>query len=364
MANHQIVIHENTGATKTVAPYLGSYISKETLAMAKFASAVGAKCGLPAIQVIAILGGSFEAIEALESESLVRVHTDIGVICGVITGSFPTADAAFDPARNALELALRLDDTLRLDLADTVPVIVTDEDVTKLRVDNVMDLEEERPMNLIHGRHVFRVAGFNMVLGDEGAAAFLQNSLGTTFPLVIDEVVSKQLFKAHTAELLPGGDYKLVVKSRAGDAAGPLQTSFRKVKYLRVVDPEPVPETVTITNVCCDDDESYVQYGSPILVFGTGLKMGEGDALYMKRSDLGDEGYHQLPAWTIGENDEGTQFILNNGDGGDEQLWEWIGENIAFDTEHSGMTLKLVSHGGVPSSEPQTVTASTSVLVP
>ena len=141
MANHQIVIHENTGATKTVAPYLGSYISKETLAMAKFASAVGQKCGLPAIQVIAILGGSFEALEALESEALVRVHTDIGVICGVITGSFPTADAAFDPARNALELALRLDDTLRLDLADTVPVIVTDEDVTRLRVDNVMDLE-------------------------------------------------------------------------------------------------------------------------------------------------------------------------------------------------------------------------------
>ena len=253
MARHEIVIHENTGATKTVAPYLGSYISKETLAMAKFASAVGAKCGLPAIQVIAILGGSFEAIEALESEALVRVHTDIGVICGVITGSFPTADAAFDPARNALELALRLDDTLRLDLADTVPVIVTDEDVTKLRVDNVMDLEEERPMNLIHGQHVFRVAGFNMVLDDEGATAYLENALGTTFPLVIDEVVSKQLFKAHTAELLPGGDYKLTVKSRAGDAAGPLQTSFRKVKYLRVVDPAPhITDTFTYNG-----DETY-----------------------------------------------------------------------------------------------------------
>ena len=32
--------------------------------------------------------------------------------------------------------------------------------------------------------------------------------------------------------------------------------------------------------------------------------------------------------------------------------------------EHSGMTLKLVSHGGVPSSEPQTVTASAPVLMP
>ena len=244
MARHEIVIHENTGATKESAPYLGSYIAKETIALAQFASAVGLKCGLPAIQVIAILGGSFEAIEELEREALVRVHTDLGVICGVITGSFPTADAAFDPVRNSLELALRLDEAIRLDLTDAVPVIVTDENVTRLRVDNVMDLEEERPMNLIHGRHVFRVAGFNMVLGDEGATAFLQNALGTTFPLVIDEVVSKQLFKAHTAELLPGGDYKLVVKSRAGDAAGPMQTSFRKVKYLRVEDP--VPETTPV----------------------------------------------------------------------------------------------------------------------
>ena len=47
-------------------------------------------------------------------------------------------------------------------------------------------------------------------------------------------------------ELLPGGDYKLVVKSRAGDAAGPLQTSFRKVKYLRVEDPAPVVPAPTI----------------------------------------------------------------------------------------------------------------------
>ena len=245
MARHEVIIHENTSATSEVAPYLGSYIAKETLAMAAFASSIGAKCGLPAIQVMAILDGAFQALEELEREGLVRVHTDIGVICAVIKGSFPTADAAFDPERNSLELALRLDDTLSLDLSDTVPVIVTDESVTKLRVDNAMDLEEERPMNLIHGKHVFRVAGFNMVLSDEGAAAYLENGIGTTFPLVVDEVVSKQLFRAHTAELLPGGDYKLVVKSRAGDAAGPLQTSFRRVKYLRVVDPPRITSAMT-----------------------------------------------------------------------------------------------------------------------
>ena len=241
MARHEVIIHENTSATSAVAPYLGNYISKETLAMEAFASTIGAKCGLPAIQVIAILDGSFQALEELEREGLVRVHTDVGTICAVIKGSFPTADAPFDPERNSLELALRLDDSIQLCLSDTVPVIVTDESVTRLRVDNAMDLEEERPMNLIHGQHVFRVAGFNMVLTDEGATTHLEDGRGTTFPLVVDEVVSKQLFKAHTSELLPGGDYKLVVKSRAGDAGGPLQTSFRRVKYLHIADSEPEP---------------------------------------------------------------------------------------------------------------------------
>ena len=240
MARHEVIIHENTGATAENAPYLGSYIAKETVPQETFVESVAAKCGLPAIQVAAIIDGSFETIEELERAGLVRVHTDLGTVCGVIRGSFPTADAEFDPERNALELALWLDDSIRLDLADVVPKIVTDETLTKLRVDNVMDLEEERPMNLIHGRHVFRVAGFNMVLSDQDATVFLENGLGTTFPVVVDEVVSKQLFKAHTTELIPAGDYKLVVKSRAGDAAGPLQTAFRRVKYLRVEDPEPI----------------------------------------------------------------------------------------------------------------------------
>ena len=111
-------------------------------------------------------------------------------VCAVITGSLPTADAAFDPERKSLELVLRLGDDIRYGLTDTVPTIITDEDLTKLRVDNAMDLEMQKPMNLIHGQHVFRVAGFNMVLSDEGAAAYLENGVGTTFPLVVDEVVS------------------------------------------------------------------------------------------------------------------------------------------------------------------------------
>ena len=291
MARHEVVIHQNTGALAATAPYIGSYIAKETLRMSAFATAIGNKCGLPAIQVMAILSGAFEAIEALERDGLVRVWTDLGVVCAVITGSLPTADAAFDPERNSLELVLRLGDDIRYALTDTVPTIITDEDLTKLRVDNVMDLEEERPMNLIHGKHVFRVAGFNMVLGDEDAAVYLENSMGTTFPLTVDEVVSKQLFKAHTTELLYGGDYKLVVKSRGGDAEGPLQTSFRRVKYLRVED----PQTPVVTSYEADgvEGEPITMDGSSLHVNGTNLA--DATTVLFRYTEDGEPFYEAYP---------------------------------------------------------------------
>ena len=185
MAKHEIIIHENTSATKESAPYLGSYLSKETVKSDAFAAKIAEKCGLPAIQVQAIIAGAFDAIEELEKEELVRLHVDGFTVCGIITGSFPTADAKFDSERNALQLALRLDEGVRNSLADVTPSIVTDASLTRLRIDNLADIEVQRPYNLIHGKHVFRVAGFCMVLSDEGAETYLENAMGTKFALVV-----------------------------------------------------------------------------------------------------------------------------------------------------------------------------------
>ena len=265
MAKHEVMIHENTGATKESAHYLGSYISKETIKSDSFAAKIAERCGLPAIQVQAILAGTFDAIEELEKESLVRVHLDGLTVCGIITGSFATADAAFNSERNSLQLAVRLDEDVRNELADVTPTIVTDITVTKLRVDNVMDIAVPRPYNLIHGKHVFSVAGFKMVLDDEGAEVFLQNSKGTTFPVVIDVIKSSQLFTAHTASLLEPGDYKLVVKSHGGDAEGPLQTVFRKVKYLAVED------TPTVDDIASEGHEGEIVSGTAFAATGSGL---------------------------------------------------------------------------------------------
>lgn len=231
---HKVKAYRNNTDTAGKAAFLGSYLTKETVDIEKLCEQVSAQSGLTAIQVRAILEGSFDAIAELEKEGLVIVHLDGLTVMAVITGSFPTSDAPFDGERNALELAIRLDDDIRLAFVNETAQMVTDATMARVRIDNVMDLDAPRPMNIIHGVKPFRVAGFNMVMDDEGAEAYLQNSIGVTFPVTVDEVASTQLFTAHVAAAVDPGDYRLVVKSRGGDAEGPLQTVFRKVKYLYI----------------------------------------------------------------------------------------------------------------------------------
>ena len=330
MAKHEIIIHENTSATKESAPYLGSYLSKETIKSDEFAAKIAEKCGLPAIQVQAIIAGAFDAIEELEKEELVRLHVDGFTVCGIITGSFPTADAKFDPERNALQLALRLDEGVRNALADVTPSIITDASLTRLRIDNLADLEVQRPQNLVHGQHVFRVAGFCMVLSDDGAEAYFENAMGTRFELVVDEVISKQLFKAHTAELLEGGDYKLVIKSRAGDAAGPLQTATKRVKYLKVADP------TTITNVhgVFDTNVDKVTMGNEVEIVGTKLDAGD---VKVKWLDEGEPKSLTLSDGFIGSREADKIVTTEN--------W-WPSTTIAAGSEVT-FEVNGVEHGGV-----------------
>ena len=250
---HKVKAYRNNTDTAGKAAFLGSYLTKETIAIEKLCEQTAAQSGLTAIQVRAILEGSFDAIAELEKEGLVIVHLDGLTVMAVITGSFPTSDAPFDGERNALELAIRLDDDIRLAFVNETAQMVTDATMARVRIDNVMDLDAPRPMNIIHGVKPFRVAGFNMVMDDEGAEAYLQNSIGVTFPVTVDEVASTQLFTAHVAAAVDPGDYRLVVKSRGGDPEGVLQTTFRKVKCLAAEMPRP-----RITSVTSEGHESEI----------------------------------------------------------------------------------------------------------
>ena len=266
---HKVKAYRNNTDTAGKAAFLGSYLTKETVNIEKLCEQTAAQSGLTAIQVRAFLEGSFDAIAELEKEGLVIVHLDGLTVMAVITGSFPTSDAPFDGERNALELAIRLDDDIRLAFVNETAQMVTDATMARVRIDNVMDLDAPRPMNIIHGVKPFRVAGFNMVMDDEGAEAYLQNSIGVTFPVTVDEVASTQLFTAHVAAAVEPGDYRLVVKSRGGDPEGVLQTTFRKVKCLAAEMPRP-----RITSVTSEGHESEIDRlfkGSAASVNGSAL---------------------------------------------------------------------------------------------
>ena len=269
MAKLEIQIHENTGATKDAAPYLGTFISKGSVDFTSLAEQMSALSGLPAIQMEAILRGAFDEFVKLEKEGAVRINFDGGCVCLVVKGRFDSSDAAFDPEKNSLELVWNLSDEIRNSLANEVPRIVSDETSTKVRLDNVADLEAPRPYQVIHGAKPFKCTGINLVTDDAGAAVYLEDERGTQFPCTVDAVVSKQEFTAHVAAAVEPGDYKLVVKSRGGDPEGVLQTTFRKVKCLAAEMPR--PRIISVTSEGHESEIDRLFKGSAASVNGSAL---------------------------------------------------------------------------------------------
>ena len=123
-------------------------------------------------------------------------------------------------------------------------------------------------------------------MSDEGAEVYLEDSKGIKFECVVDEVKSRQEFVAHSSALLQGGDYRLWVKSRGGDAEGSLQSDFRKVKYLHIEDP------ITIDDIASEGREGEIVSGTAFAANGSGLDAFDaeaGDTVKVKWSQGGED---------------------------------------------------------------------------
>ena len=196
---------------------------------------MSALSGLPAIQMEAILRGAFDEFVKLEKEGAVRINFDGGCVCLVVKGRFDSSDAAFDPEKNSLELVWNLSDEIRNSLANEAPRIVSDETSTKVRLDNVADLEAPRPYQVIHGAKPFKCTGINLVTDDAGAAVYLEDERGTQHPCIVDAVVSKQEFTAHVAAALAELGYDIDKKKIKMESVKTLCTLPAEIRLMEGV---------------------------------------------------------------------------------------------------------------------------------
>ena len=141
-----------------------------------------------------------------------------------------------------------------------------------------------------------------------------------------------------------------MVKSRAGDAAGPLQTSFRKVKYLRVED----PPGLTLTGVHSPGSgELTLRIDSGIWFEGTGLDAWDAatDRIEAKNDSLEEPEYRELTESGAGEAAFADGVLKL-----DEGAWEVLGPDLEV-TEGSQVHFR-VTIGGRSAEIVATVAAS------
>ena len=275
MARHEVILHENTGATKEQAPYLGSYVTKNTTALSGIIPAAAARAGMPAIKLQTLIENDIEALMELEKSGACRIHLDGGYIELRILGSFASSDSSWDTDKNRLIIAFTPNDEVRNALVNETCTIVTEETSAKVRLDNVFDVEKPKPTEVLYGCNEFQAQGINLVMGDAGARVELINDVGVVFPCEIVETPNRQNVRAKSGTSLESGDYKLVVYSRGGDADGELQSSFRKVKYIHVMDP------FTVTRIAAEGSEDVIK-DEAFYVTGTNLSYGAGDSVKVK----------------------------------------------------------------------------------
>ena len=272
MAKHEITIRENTAAaTKEAAPFLGTYQSKGVKYTGSLWEDIAAEAGLTSTQVEAIFTGAIDAIIEMQKEMPSRIHSDLGTFETNITGSFETADAAFDPDENAFELVLRPTEAMRKLLVNVTPRIVTDQTVTRVRIDQVSDVEKVKPFNVIFGLKPFDIYGMN--IGNDDTRVWYETKAGVTYPCTVIEVKSAQWVRARLNAPIPneGGTGKVYLQTKGGDDEGPTQVDTRNVTYV-YEDPSALLPTVTdIRSEGGDTEWDYAFGSNNKLITGTHL---------------------------------------------------------------------------------------------
>ena len=278
--------HANTGATKDSAPVLGTFLNRDKLALEALCEEIRLNGGSPmdSETLLYILSGTIDYLREQFATKCVR-YRFFGITFEVACyGPFETADAKFDPARNSLEVAVRLGDDLKNCLVNETPTLVTEETASTARIYRAMDIASGA-LGIIIGTRSFRVTGRNVYVSREGESLKLMDGKGRVYDLVYDRIESPQRVECHLAENLnESGTCKLILTTYAGDESEEARLGIyeRVVNFVKFVEPP------TVDSIATEGKEGIVK-GEAFAAEGSHLSWHEGDKVTVKWTEDGEE---------------------------------------------------------------------------
>ena len=326
--------YANTGVTKAVAPVLGKFLNRDKLAPEALCEEIRLNGGSPmdSETLLYILSGTIDYLREQFAAKCVR-YRFFGITFEVACyGPFETADAKFDPARNSLEVAVRLGEDLKNCLVNETPTLVTEETASTARIYRAMDIASGA-LGIIIGTRPFRVSGRNVYVSREGESLKLMDGKGRVYDLVYDRIESPQRVECHLAEnLMESGTCKLILTTYAGDEGEDARLGI----YERVVSFVKFEEVTAITNVhgVFDTNVDKVTMGNEVEIVGTMLDAGD---VKVKWLDEGEPKSLTLSDGFIGSREADKIVTTEN--------W-WPSTTIAAGSEVT-FEVNGVEHGGV-----------------
>ena len=352
---HHYYLGENT-LPGTEGTYHGVYVSNNTYDLDDIADAMSGAGIKPATSKL-VIRTMYSKVGELVSTRLCRVSAGPISFEPAASGTVPYANSTLGPD-NELYVNVRLSDSLRNIAAGITPKRTDPSEVTA-RIDGVRSIPATEPKVIVSGEP-FKITGWCVsATGSDESLAVVDKDGVSHAAEVIDEEHGQRII-ARVAEEIPAGPATVLLMTHGyltPDAE--LRTCSKKVTVMAGA--PPVPATVTLRTMKTEGMmDANVHYDTnPVTLEGENLTLGEGDRLYMKLYDDTDDRYVEIPSRFVKRN---TSAAIDLGaDAGDDNIWNWIDQNCQPTEEHDRLTVKLVSHGGVPSSDPQTLTATSVV---
>lgn len=238
MALHEVTVIKNTNPAEEFAdnPYRFQYVSKGTKEYDEFSELVSKHCGLPKIEVQAIIEGIFGEVVNKQVDNPVRWNLGFGSVYPVVKGTFETVQGEWDRTKNEYIVILALEPSVRRVLANVRPTVVTDEYAAKVILSNVMWGEEDedeifraqRPYDVLFKGKQARCVGTN--IGYTDAEVFLVSSLGVKTTLTRTIETKSAIMLAAIPSTLAVGDYTLHIRTAGGLDGGMTREVRRRVQ--------------------------------------------------------------------------------------------------------------------------------------